>query len=79
MATHWDGKERRDNVVLSADEIERMLEECAERGAEKAVQSFYAQIGEGIVKKTLLVAGALMAAVLAWVNSAITFHVGGPK
>ena len=79
MATHWEGKERRDNVVLSSDQIEAMLEECAQRGAEKAVTAFYAQIGEGIVKKTLLVAGALLAAVLAWVNSAITFHMGGPK
>jgi len=79
MATQWDGPERRANVVLGADEIEKMLEECAERGADKAVQRFYAHIGEGIVKKTLLVAGALMAALLAWVNNAITFSVGGPK
>lgn len=78
MPNRWDGNERRNNVTLDSEQIEAMLEECATRGAEKAVQSFYAQIGEGIVKKTLLVAGALMAALLAWVNNAVTIGVG-PK
>lgn len=66
--TNWDGKERRSYVVLSAGQIEEMLEESARRGADKAFQEIYALIGAGVVKKTLLLLGAAVLAILAWIS-----------
>lgn len=75
--TNWDGKERRSYVVLSPDQIEEMLEESAKRGADRAFQEIYALIGAAITKKTLLLLGAAILAILAWLTQAtgITFPV----
>jgi len=67
--TNWDGKERRSYVVLSAGQIEEMLEESSRRGAEKAFQEIYALIGAGVVKKTLLLLGAAGLAFFAWITN----------
>ena len=67
--TAWDGKERRSYVVLSAGQIEEMLEESAKRGADRAFQELYAIIGAGVVKKTLLLIGAAGLAILAWLTN----------
>ena len=74
----WDGKERRAYVVLTPDQIEGMLGAAAERGANGALQKIYAEIGQSLVKRTLLIIGALLAAVLAWVNNMVTIGIG-PK
>lgn len=75
--TNWDGKERRSYVVLSPGQIEEMLEESAKRGANAAFQEIYSLIGAGVVKKTLLLVGAVILAILAWLTQAtgITFPV----
>lgn len=67
--SEWDGKERRSYVVLSPGQIEEMLEESARRGADKAFQEIYAIIGAGVVKKTLLLIGAAVLAILAWLTN----------
>jgi len=71
MTTRWDGKERRKNVVLSADEINEMLLAAAEAGATAAIEKLYAEIGHSLVRKTLLVIGTALVAVLAWLNNFI--------
>lgn len=71
----WDGKERRSYVVLSAGQVEEMLEESARRGADKAVQEIYALIGAGVVKKTLLLLGAAILAVLAWISGSTGIQI----
>ena len=76
---NWDGKERRDYVLLDTDQIEKMLDVAAERGADRALAKIYAEVGQSIVKRTFLVVGALLAALLAWVNSAITIGIATPK
>ena len=74
----WDGKERRDYVVLSPDQIEELLTAAAEAGSTAALNKIYAEIGQSLVKRTLLIIGALLAAVLAWVNNMVTIGIG-PK
>lgn len=73
----WDGKERRSYIVLSPDQIERMLEEAAKRGAAAAFQEIYALLGAGVARKTLLLIGAAILALLAWLTQAtgITFPI----
>ena len=79
MPNDWDGTERRDHVLLGRDQLEALLEECATRGASKCTEYWMAEIGRGVIKKTLLVGGALVAALLAWINSAITITTNTPK
>jgi len=76
MTTRWDGQERRKNVVFSADEINEMLVAAAEAGATAAIQKLYAEIGQSLVKRTVLLVGTLVAAFFAWVNNYI--HIDGP-
>lgn len=73
--SEWDGKERRSYVVLSAGQIEEMLEESARRGADRAFQELYSLIGAGVVKKTLLLIGAAILAILAWVTNAVNISI----
>lgn len=74
----WNGQERRDYVVLSPDQIEELLTAAAEAGSTAALNKIYAEIGQSLVKRTLLIIGALLAAVLAWVNNMVTIGIG-PK
>ena len=71
----WDGKERRSYVVLSPGQIEEMLEESSKRGAERAFQEIYSIIGAGVVKKTVLLIGAIGLAVLAWLTNAVNIKL----
>lgn len=73
--TAWDGKERRSYVVLSADQVEEMLENAAKRGANSAFQELYSLIGAGVVKKTLLLIGAVILALLAWLTNAVNISI----
>lgn len=73
--TQWDGKERRAYVVLSAGQVEEMLEESARRGADKAFQEIYALIGAGVAKKTALLFGAAGLAILAWLTNAVNITI----
>ena len=77
-AKQWDGKERRSYVVLSPDQIEELLTAAAEAGSTAALNKIYAEIGQSLVKRTLLIIGALLAAILAWVNNMVTIGIG-PK
>jgi len=71
----WDGKERRSYVVLSAGQIEEILEESARRGADRAFNEIYSLIGAGVVKKTALLIGAVILAVLAWLTNAVNISI----
>ena len=71
----WDGKERRSYVVLSSSQVEEMLEESSKRGAERAFQEIYSIIGAGVVKKTVLLIGAVVLAVLAWLTNAVNIRL----
>lgn len=74
MANRLDGQERRDYVVLSSDQINEMLLAAAEAGANAAIQKLYAEIGQSLVKRTLLLIGSVLAAVLVWVSNGFPIH-----
>jgi len=72
---NWDGKERRSYVVLSPGQVEEMLEESARRGADRAFNEIYSLIGTRVVKKTALLIGAVILAVLAWLTNAVNISI----
>jgi hypothetical protein len=61
----YEGPDRRQAVWLTDDQINVI----AERAAEKALESVYAQIGKSVVTKVLWLVGAASLAVFAWMRS----------
>lgn len=49
-------------------EVREYIEAAAEAGAEKALLKLYAEIGKAGVKKSLLLIGTLVAALLSWLG-----------
>jgi hypothetical protein len=60
----YEGPDRRQAVWLTDDQINVI----AERAAEKALESVYAQIGKSVVTKVLWLVGAASLAVFAWLK-----------
>lgn len=70
----YHGPERRQQPVLSDEQIERI----AERAAEVALEKVYTSIGKSVVSKFLWLCGAAALAITAWMNGAGHFPIGKP-
>jgi hypothetical protein len=60
-----DERRKHDKFPL---EVREYIEEAAERGAEKAIDKLYSEIGKAGVKKALLLIGAGLAALLSYLG-----------
>jgi len=49
-------------------EVKDYIDAAAELGAEKAMERLYAEIGKAGIRKTMLLIGTLLAALLSWLG-----------
>jgi len=71
MSEHelYHGPERRVNTILSEDQVEFIAERAAEKAIAKMTASLYQEIGKGVIKKILTLAGILVIGLAFWASS----------
>lgn len=65
----WDNEpERRKSYTLTEEQVNKLLDEAAKRGASEALKTLYADVGGSVVKKLAWAFAALLTAVLAYLT-----------
>lgn len=66
-----DSKERRRPLTLTEEELERLMEQAAEKAIKKLTSGIYQEVGKGVISKLIYVLGALAVALWMYINSGL--------